>query len=753
MRSVSVVLSVIFLFNVFTVNAQSKAAIKYREESEELRKNVWAWQKPAFAIKDIPAQFASASKVIIAQHTELNVASKSKMEHYGLLAFRSKKEQTITEVKRMMIKLNDKKALEDYSELGFKQFEKRSSLYKKDGTTIYVGVRIIKPDGTIREIDADEIVLTKDEKKEKEARLAIPDLLTGDIIDFFVATEEVITNDYSIHPYNIVLFDEAPVLYSSFHGELGKGYAVKYRSYNGAPELSVSTNKDDNVVIDLEQHNLVPFEPAQWMAPALQLPFIRLFYGSEVMPWRLAPWRAIYKEPHYNEIRESFILTLARNYLYPFAANELKPYKKTVEEAKKKARQMGVDYEAMNDEDKAALLFYTFRFEKMMDLDVEDLPGKMDIGHYRSADDLYLPLVLTFKTAGLDPVFFISNKRLGYRLREAMWGDDFAVVPYLPSVGKFFSIESPFDLPFQTPEVIEGVTEGVNCRIKNKKGGMTHVEFYHCYEFDTVQTTPVSLADNNVRIENLSLSLSATKDNLAIKRSTLLRGHYKADIQKELVTFEDYYEFERMAFKEEMSLLETLRESRKGKKVVDEITNAFAAQREKQKEAFIKEVKDWFEQDISDLKDYKTDNPGIRHTAPDFIYSSTFTMDGILKKAGNNIIVEVGKLQGHPLTIKSEQRNRSFDIYMPFARTIEYNIEFNIPEGYTAEGSDALNRNVENETGLFAVKAAATDSVVLLKIKKVYANNFEPAQNWNKLLQFIDASADFVNAKFLLKKK
>ena len=114
----------------------------------------------------------------------------------------------------------------------------------------------------------------------------------------------------------------------------------------------------------------------------------------------------------------------------------------------------------------------------------------------------------------------------------------------------------------------------------------------------------------------------------------------------------------------------------------------------KKKDAFLDEAKGWFEQDITDLKDYKTDTLGVRHTAPDFVYSSSFNMGGLLKKAGNNIIFEIGKIEGQPLIIKPEQRTRNIDIYMPYARCIEYNIVFEIPDGYKVEGVEALNKNI-----------------------------------------------------------
>jgi len=166
MLSVAVVFSAAFT----TVNAQSKDAEKYRKESEEMRQVVWAWDKPQFKVKAVPQQYTNASKVIIAHHTELTADSKSKFAFYGL-GFGPKKEQTLTEVVREMVKVNDKNAVDDYSELSFTQFERTSGFYTSDKTTSYVGVRVIKPNGSVKEINADDIVLTKDGAAEKKQKL------------------------------------------------------------------------------------------------------------------------------------------------------------------------------------------------------------------------------------------------------------------------------------------------------------------------------------------------------------------------------------------------------------------------------------------------------------------------------------------------------------------------------------------------------------------------------------------------------
>jgi Domain of Unknown Function with PDB structure (DUF3857) len=749
-------LSLIFAAPLFC-SAQNKDAEKYHAASEEVRKQVWGWDKPQFKIKEIPKEYAGASKVVLAQHTELTAESKSKFAFY-VVSFGVKKEQTITEVVRELVKLNDKTAVDEYSQLSFTQFEKHSGFFQRDKLTAYVGVRVIKPNGSIKEINADDIVLTKDESTEKQAKVAIPDLQPGDILDFFMATELQVTNDFSTKTYNIFLFENAPVLSKSFHGQLGKKYAIEYRSYNAAPDLKVNKNDDNDIVIDVEKTNMAPFETSLWVAPGMQLPFIRMHIslgykglGSRYMDTK-KPGEVL-KNTNAEEFFEAKAENHSSEYYSGYWMKAAKAEYDAIEsDAKSKAKKMGLSFKELSDEEKAAHLYYTLRFTKLLNFDINDMSRKIGIGDYKF-NGLAFPLFCTFKASGLDPAILVSAYRTGLRPKEIMSSSDLTSTAYIPGSNKFFWLESVYDAAYSVQDDIEGMTDTRSFTFDHPNAIMSLKKMEGLTNIAPGPNVPVSSSDKNAHIENLQIALTADKGNLSVKRSTTMKGYYKRDMQRRLILYEDLYEAERKAFGEEKSLLEDLEDGKKSRKYVDEVRSAFAEARKKQKDAFAKEAKEWFEQEVTELKDYKTDNLGIRHTKPDFVYSSSFNLGGLIKKAGNNYIIEIGKIQGQPLSVKQEQRKRDIDVYMPYARSIEYNINLEIPEGYTAEGISALNKKVENETGYFVTEATTTDKTLTIKLKKHYLHNFEPAKNWNKLLEFIDASNEWTNAKLLLKKK
>ena len=738
------------------VLAQKQNAAEYRKAAEEVRKQVWGWDKPQFKVRDIPAQYANASKVVIAQHTELTAESKSKFAFY-VISFTIKKEQNLTEVIREMVKLNDKKAVDEYSELSYTQLINRSGFFIKDKLTTYIGVKVIKPNGTVKEINADDIVLTKDEANEKRAKLAIPDLQPGDILDYFIGTEQVMTSDYSTKSYDLVLFENAPVLHQSFHGQLGKKYAVEYRSYNGAPELKVDKNDDKEIVIDVEKANTPPLETSLWVYPNQQLPFIRMHislgykgFGSRFMNTKKPGEVAKNTEP--QEFFEDKAKSMSMEYYDGYWMKISKAqYVEVEKDAKKKAKQMGFSLKDLSDVEKANFLFYTLRFTKLLNFNIDVLQKYIRIGE-SEYNGLAFSLFATFKAAGLDPAILVGGSRSGVRTTELMSASDLSSTAYLPASNNFYAINSVYDVPFDIPEDIEGMKDNKSFTFDHPNTIMSLKKMEGLTNVDPGPNVPVSDATKNAHIETLALSLNADKTNLVVKRKTTVKGHYKADLQKKLITYEDLYEAERQTFKDEKSLIEDLQDGKKSKKYVEEVVNAFAEARKKQKNDCLREAKDQFAQDVTELKDFKIDTFGIRHTAPDFVFSSSFNLAGLVKKAGNNLILEIGKIQGEPLKISQEHRKRELDIYMPYARSIEYNISLEVPDGYSAEGVEALNKKVENETGFFTVDAASTGKMISLKIKKQYLHGYEPVGNWDKLLQFIDASNDWLNAKILLKK-
>jgi hypothetical protein len=265
---------------------------------------------------------------------------------------------------------------------------------------------------------------------------------------------------------------------------------------------------------------------------------------------------------------------------------KVKEYDRIESEAKRMATQCKINYKDLSDEDKATWLFYTFRFTKLLNFDIDQLSKTINIGNY-NFNHVAFPIYYTLKSADLNPAVLISADRNNFRLSEILSKDDLLLTAFFSGTNKFLCIQFVFDLPYTIPADIEGLKD---TRIYTYKRGLLK----RSYNLDAGPIIPVSTSDMNAHIENLKLALLPDMNSLAVHRSTTLKGLYKADAQKDLILYEDFYEEERKAFNEDKPLIESLEDGRKSRKSVDEAKNAFADARKKQKDNFTDEAKDWF---------------------------------------------------------------------------------------------------------------------------------------------------------------
>ena len=107
-----------------------------------------------------------------------------------------------TSLNRVCIHINDQAALKKYSEFDFISYYQRYRLGWSEKVKHVLGVRVIKPDGTIREVSTDDYVNTAEGKKDKEKgqKLAVPGLAVGDNSDI-VTYEEKKFEEHTIDVY------------------------------------------------------------------------------------------------------------------------------------------------------------------------------------------------------------------------------------------------------------------------------------------------------------------------------------------------------------------------------------------------------------------------------------------------------------------------------------------------------------------------------------------------------------------------
>ncbi|HEX2536023.1 MAG TPA: DUF3857 domain-containing protein, partial [Chitinophagaceae bacterium] len=189
--------------------------------------------EPEFAVTSVPEKWKNESAVILGQKQEYLFSRLSGRGNTYTVR--------ISEYVHKRIKLQDKNALEKFSTFYYVTIG-------RDGAAEY---RIIKAGG--REVTVDMASAIEEESDVpaiyrpiffkmniKKMKIAIPDLEVGDIIDYTVKSTidwDMKQNGIEFSPFIFSLANSYPTLYQQYRFTMANGMKVKYRAYNGAPNI------------------------------------------------------------------------------------------------------------------------------------------------------------------------------------------------------------------------------------------------------------------------------------------------------------------------------------------------------------------------------------------------------------------------------------------------------------------------------------------------------------------------------------
>ena len=153
------------------------------------------------------------------------------------------------------------------------------------------------------------------------------------------------------------------------------------------------------------------------------------------------------------------------------------------------------------------------------------------------------------------------------------------------------------------------------------------------------------------------------------------------------------------------------------------------------------------------MNNYEVIEYGVTEKEPVLKTSFDFESEEYVKKAGPNLIFELGALIGDQEELdKEEMENRIGDIYFDFPKEISNEIVVNLPDGLQANGLDALNVTVDNANGSFKTTASQSGNKVTVETRLVFKNYHAPASEWPTYVELLEAVYDFSQQKVVLKK-
>lgn len=704
----------ILLVQLFTLSVNADEKADYLKLAQKVRQEVWSSTPADFQKRTVPDRYKNASAVILSYYRELSTDYYRKATADLVLNLRLTRQIDCTDMERMLIQINDKKALKDYSEFTFKTKSRKWTWGYHHKTQTVLGIRVIKKNGNVQEVSLDDYVDVKEGKNDKDLsqKIAVPGLEVGDCIDVF-SLDQIDTQEQQLDPFYFVLRQDEPVLYTKVHCVLDQSLATVYRTMNGAPDFTQTTDKDKNAVLDMVMDKPVDAESSIWYNSLEQSPFIEMY----ITPTK-AKVAVVEKAMRQKGVRGNPDVTpilqddwkLLKSYVSKGGyspASLPSTYKSVFKSAKK---------EGMSAEEKADRI-YSFEYvsggaSQRVFNTVANYLRKLGV-------EIEMGITTPFGALPVDKLINYNSTSWFFRLK----GTD---VYYFPGTYPKVASEIPY------------IYQGRKAYMQDSEEQIT---------------IPVSQAEANKSVNDMVVKLDGTK--LDISRKVTYSGEQKMYGQS-LVSpdntlfgssqLEAYWRYLKYDDKDPYSCYT--------KKESAELKGAFNEYRKNAIDPFKAEISSYHDGDPVQVGGYGVDCVGIRRDSSNFVYHVDYVMDGMVKRAGNNYLLSVGKLIGSSLKLEGKDRERIDDVWRKMAFVDEWNIEIPLPQGYkvSAEALNKIETSVANECGEFTVKATAGNESVKVYVRKCFAHRVEPVSNWSKLLALVDACSAFADKQMVIAK-
>ena len=703
-----------------------------QSEIEKIQALFWGEHDIFDKVTEIPEHLKNESAVII-----------YKIENYDFHKFGKKVKYTTSLRKR--VKLLDKASVEEFSEFFYeKKFytgKGRMTWSKKGKNT--VGIKIIKPDGRETIIDTEKDVVEVD----GQTKIAISSLEKGDIIDYFFYREEPFKSAraFGFDPVEKTLGDKYPIMDYKLFFETENDFFINFNSYNGAPDLEeISSNKLNTRRYKLTESNIPKGEYIRWFYPLTEKPCYKFqvyFARSGKFEDRALAFLPEDESIIKKKVSQQEVLDLYDNRFRPDGdVTDVSQFfkGKTFESD---AHKVTTAYYYMRH-------FYLTRFVEAFyakDMNIETYPFMVygnNVVFIQNQKQFIRHFTEFLRVQNINYEIVVGKKRYDGNLKDLLIESNIEVFIRVetekPLYASFFGPHTTIN---EFNPLMEGtdiyLLSSTNTRIDKVSSG----------------TLPASSYRDNETKKNITMTIEPDFSGFNLKVINGFKGHEKSEQQYERLLFSDYTLEDHQKYKTER-WSELFRSRKKREKYIRELDALDEKLRKKQKERFKENAKsEYFVDEIEDYN-YQIGATGRFSLDSYFSFTESFkTKNALIKKAGPNYIIEIGKLIGGQIEISKKERVRTENIYLPYPRSYNYTIILNIPKGYNVTGLEKLTKSVDNETGAFISSAKIIDDQLIVTTSKHYKSFYEPNSNWSKMIAFLDEAKQFTNEKVLLKKQ
>lgn len=621
-----------------------------------------------------------------------------------------------TYVKRFMVKINDATAAEDFTEFSISPDKK----YETRGYTYYsircsFGARIFKPDGSVTVVDLDDVMTKKGGKKDKddvEYKIAIPGLSAGDVLDYFYQVDYM-ADEMHLDEFTLPLLVKYPTKLLTIDVRTDPRLNMEYGAYNGAPVINdFKVDESGHNVFYLQMKDVYGLdESIPYFSAARQMPFFEIYVHNNnspkfsYVPNMMRRGGMRYASPIYvmRDIAFSIRDTKEDNKLIGEAASIVKSWKKSHADATDvdvaDAAWIALKYAAVKQGDKMSKRLMAKNFYRLIERVLPQTVVRLGVGSSRN--NVAIGEVAHFN----DPDYFAI---IGDRLY--MPGNYFTQLP--GEIPPYYDGEGCviYSVSIDAPELYKWAKEGKFSASKPAANTTKKV----------VKAT-VDADDADLIDVETELSFSGTKKRTYPRMVTSHR--YIEDMERYLGVKPGKIKPESDVQEQEDKINENLEE------IVKVLWNA----------------------DEARLDSVEVISSGSVPDSPESVFRIKGSAPGLISRAGNNLVVNVGSLIGKQAKITGSHRTRDVSVLSDGPGVTDCTVIFTIPEGYelVTESLDDLNRSVATPYGTFNSGASVNGNEVKIRVNERYTQSVYPDTAWPDLLRLYDASSDFNSASIV----
>lgn len=732
MRTLIGILTIVCFISVSKVDAQ----FKNLRASQEYYDKVFSEHERDFKAMEAPAEYKDEPAVILQEKVHL-VFLYLKLRRFCKGIIR----------KRILVQAESE--LETFTEFYYQSSD-------------VVGIKHIKPDGTVNEIDLSAAIKVETEvpafyrnsySREVYYKIAIPNLEVGDIIDNYkVFVEDIYGGQFELFSN---LASEYPIVSQEIIIDANDDWTVNKRAFNTSNDFVLSKSNGVNKKgvekrgvrrYILKENDIKSSKYERWSYPFYTAPSIKLMCSSPDS--RYYDKRKLSQSQIDMEEEFKGAMSKVKSASYKPLMTEFKElYKRAIRKKK--------------DSEKPDIIYNAIKHYTMTNLAPSG--GNSSLYRYRYGDLHYLShyneeirsdIFTSFYSTILDKegidsdIILVVPEYLG-GTQDAVIASEIIMGVYVPLTDTYYWSPDSFKVPGDEYAKILNST-GLKFAYDQRKSREPKSKPI---------TIPSSSPDKN--INHSAIDITVNDDNsLVFDKKFQLTGLYKKDYNS-LLLYHTFFAKENVMKFITPDLANTILDyevegfSKKSARKMDTTLEELANEVQEHYDIRDKQIDEWIkgEYRVDEILDFEDVSYGTSKKDKVLEVRMQFNSKDYIKKAGPNLIFDIGALISDQVDLSEKEINeRKNDAFINFEKTITNDIKITLPSGLTAHGLDALQFDVDNAFGTFKSVVTQEGNTINMQTTKVYKQSFIPVADWNKLTEMLEAAYQFTQQKVILKK-